>query len=146
MKINVTSALVGDQKKALAFYTDALGFQEKTNVPTGEHSWLTVAPAFMTTLFGTVAAAIALAVWALVDWGDAVDPYPLVDSICCLVGSIGMTLTYHVPRNDALAAVEPQRTEAAGRWGRYVAGWTRWNHVRAATALAEAAAFTLALP
>jgi catechol 2,3-dioxygenase-like lactoylglutathione lyase family enzyme len=42
MKIKVTSVLVDDQKKALAFYTDVLGFQEKTNVPMGEHSWLTV--------------------------------------------------------------------------------------------------------
>jgi catechol 2,3-dioxygenase-like lactoylglutathione lyase family enzyme len=42
MKINLTSVLVDDQKKALAFYTDVLGFQEKTNVPMGEHSWLTV--------------------------------------------------------------------------------------------------------
>jgi catechol 2,3-dioxygenase-like lactoylglutathione lyase family enzyme len=42
MKINLTSVLVDDQKKALAFYTNVLGFQEKTNVPMGEHSWLTV--------------------------------------------------------------------------------------------------------
>jgi catechol 2,3-dioxygenase-like lactoylglutathione lyase family enzyme len=42
MKITVTSVLVDDQKKALAFYTAVLGFQEKTNVPVGEHSWLTV--------------------------------------------------------------------------------------------------------
>ena len=40
MKITVTSVLVDDQKKALAFYTAVLGFQEKTNVPVGKHSWL----------------------------------------------------------------------------------------------------------
>ena len=42
MKITLSSVLVDNQKKALAFYTDMLGFQEKTNVPTGERSWLTV--------------------------------------------------------------------------------------------------------
>jgi catechol 2,3-dioxygenase-like lactoylglutathione lyase family enzyme len=42
MKINLTSVLVDDQENALAFYTNVLGFQEKTNVPIGEHSWLTV--------------------------------------------------------------------------------------------------------
>jgi catechol 2,3-dioxygenase-like lactoylglutathione lyase family enzyme len=42
MKINLTSVLVDDQKKALAFYTNVLGFQAKTNVSMGEHSWLTV--------------------------------------------------------------------------------------------------------
>jgi catechol 2,3-dioxygenase-like lactoylglutathione lyase family enzyme len=42
MKINLTSVLVDDQAKALAFYTDVLGFEKKTDVPLGEHRWLTV--------------------------------------------------------------------------------------------------------
>ena len=45
MKITVTSVLVDDQAKALAFYTDILGFQPKTDVPLGEHRWLTVVSA-----------------------------------------------------------------------------------------------------
>jgi catechol 2,3-dioxygenase-like lactoylglutathione lyase family enzyme len=42
MRINLTSVLVDDQDKALRFYTEVLGFQEKVNVPLGEHRWLTV--------------------------------------------------------------------------------------------------------
>ena len=42
MKITVTSVLVDDQAKALAFYTDLLGFVKKEDVPLGEHRWLTV--------------------------------------------------------------------------------------------------------
>ncbi|MFN8050489.1 MAG: VOC family protein [Acidimicrobiales bacterium] len=42
MRINLTSVLVDDQAKALAFYTEVLGFVKKTEVPMGEHSWLTV--------------------------------------------------------------------------------------------------------
>jgi catechol 2,3-dioxygenase-like lactoylglutathione lyase family enzyme len=42
MKINLTSVLVDDQAKALSFYTDVLGFEKKTDVPLGEHRWLTV--------------------------------------------------------------------------------------------------------
>lgn len=42
MKITLTSVLVDDQAKALAFYTDVLGFQKKTDMPLGEHRWLTV--------------------------------------------------------------------------------------------------------
>lgn len=38
----MTSVLVDDQAKALAFYTDVLGFQKKQDVPVGEHRWLTV--------------------------------------------------------------------------------------------------------
>ncbi|RQR25857.1 MULTISPECIES: VOC family protein [unclassified Burkholderia] len=42
MRIYVTSIFVDDQDKALAFYTDVLGFRLKNNVPVGEYRWLTV--------------------------------------------------------------------------------------------------------
>ncbi|MEO3746295.1 VOC family protein [Plantactinospora sp. B5E13] len=42
MRINVTSVLVDDQAKALAFYTEKLGFIKKTDLPAGEARWLTV--------------------------------------------------------------------------------------------------------
>src|SRR3954452_14703832 len=42
MRIHLSSILVDDQDKALRFYTDVLGFEKKTEVPLGEHRWLTV--------------------------------------------------------------------------------------------------------
>ena len=42
MKISLVSVSVGDQKNALAFYTEKLGFVKKTDIPMGEVSWLTV--------------------------------------------------------------------------------------------------------
>jgi catechol 2,3-dioxygenase-like lactoylglutathione lyase family enzyme len=42
MKINLTSVLVDDQDKALAFYTKVLGFVKKMEVPMGKFKWLTV--------------------------------------------------------------------------------------------------------
>jgi len=42
MRIYITSVFVDDQRKALAFYTEKLGFEKKTDVPAGEFSWLTV--------------------------------------------------------------------------------------------------------
>ena len=42
MRISLTSVLVDDQSKALRFYTDVLGFTKKTDIPMGEHAWLTV--------------------------------------------------------------------------------------------------------
>jgi len=42
MRINLASVLIDDQQKALRFYTEVLGFVKKTDVPMGEHSWLTV--------------------------------------------------------------------------------------------------------
>ncbi len=42
IKIHVTSVPVDNQEKALKFYTQKLGFIKKTEVPMGEHKWLTV--------------------------------------------------------------------------------------------------------
>jgi catechol 2,3-dioxygenase-like lactoylglutathione lyase family enzyme len=42
MRINLTSVLVDDQAKALAFYTDKLGFVKKTDFSVGDARWLTV--------------------------------------------------------------------------------------------------------
>lgn len=42
MRIVYTSIFVPDQDKALRFYTDVLGFVKKTEVPLGQHRWLTV--------------------------------------------------------------------------------------------------------
>ena len=47
-----------------------------------------------------------------------------------------MTMAYNVPRNNALATVDPGERRAAARTGpRYLAGWTAWNHVRTVASL-----------
>ncbi|MGB7448377.1 MAG: VOC family protein [Ornithinimicrobium sp.] len=43
VRLHVTSVFVDDQDKALAFYTNRLGLIPKTDVPLGQHRWLTVA-------------------------------------------------------------------------------------------------------
>jgi catechol 2,3-dioxygenase-like lactoylglutathione lyase family enzyme len=42
MKIKLTSIMVEDQDRALAFYTEVLGFQKNNEIPLGEFKWLTV--------------------------------------------------------------------------------------------------------
>ncbi len=42
MRINLTSVFVDDQRAALAFYTDVLGFTKRRDIPLGDDSWLTV--------------------------------------------------------------------------------------------------------
>ena len=42
MRISLTSIYVDDQRAALAFYTDVLGFQVHHDIPLGEDSWTTV--------------------------------------------------------------------------------------------------------
>ncbi len=98
--------------------------------------------AFMAALFGTAVACGALALWALFAWGERIAPYLLVGSALYLVGTIVLTIVYHVPRNEALATMEPHGADAESR---YLSGWTAWNHVRAAAALAAAAVLIIAL-
>lgn len=42
MRITLTNVFVDDQRKALRFYTEVLGFVKKTQVPLGDVDWLTV--------------------------------------------------------------------------------------------------------
>lgn len=43
MRINLTSLYVDDQRAALDFYINVLGFTKRRDIPLGENSWLTVA-------------------------------------------------------------------------------------------------------
>lgn len=42
MRIRLTSIFVDDQRAALAFYTDVLGFTKHHDIPLGDAAWLTV--------------------------------------------------------------------------------------------------------
>ncbi|WP_459799261.1 VOC family protein [Herbidospora sp. RD11066] len=42
MRIVMMSVMVDDQDRALAFYTDVLGFVKKHEIPMGQFKWLTV--------------------------------------------------------------------------------------------------------
>jgi uncharacterized membrane protein len=99
----------------------------------------------MAALFGTAVACVALTVSPLFAWDERFAPYLLVGSTLYLVGTILLTIAYHVPRNEALATVEPYSADAESHWPRYLSGWTAWNHVRAAAALTAAATLTIAL-
>ena len=43
MKVTLSTIIVEDQDRALAFYRDVLGFVEKENIPAGGARWITLA-------------------------------------------------------------------------------------------------------
>ena len=102
-------------------------------------------PPFMAAFLGGAAGCVAVAVWALLDWDSSSGPWLLAGSALYLVGLIGVTGRFNIPRNNALAAVEPTDPDAEALWRRYVTEWTRWNHVRTLAGIAAAAALTGAL-
>jgi uncharacterized membrane protein len=102
-------------------------------------------PVFAVALFGTALACVALAVSSLASWNKPAAVYLLVGSCLYLVGVILLTVVYHIPKNDALARVEPQSPDGPRYWSSYVKHWTAWNHVRAVAAVAAAATLIVAL-
>ena len=100
---------------------------------------------FMTAFLGAAAGCVVVAVWALVDWDGSFGPWLLAGSALYLVGLIGVTGRYNIPRNNALAAADPADPGSEALWRRYVTEWTRWNHVRTLAGIAAAAALTGAL-
>lgn len=95
-------------------------------------------------MFGTGALCVVLGVHAVRSLDRPGSPTLLVGAVLYLV-SIAVTAAYHVPRNDRLALVDPQRGDVGAIWSAYATGWTAGNHVRTATCLAAAVAFAIAL-
>jgi uncharacterized membrane protein len=102
-------------------------------------------PLVMGALFGTALACIAVIVGAVLDWGDPYAVYLVIGAAVYLVGAILVTGAYNVPRNDAIAKLDPNSPDAAGVWNRYVKEWTAANHVRTLSSLAAATLLTIAL-
>ncbi|MEV7318630.1 anthrone oxygenase family protein [Streptomyces sp. NPDC093970] len=104
-----------------------------------------VTPAFMLVFAGAAVVSALIAVVTFVVWPDEGKAELLLGSALYLFGSFGLTLTANVPRNEALAALEPGTPEAAAYWPAYVREWTRWNHVRTLASAAATVAYALAL-
>jgi uncharacterized membrane protein len=102
-------------------------------------------PLVMLALFGTAVACVVLVVAAFVEWGEPYAVYLLLGGLVYIAGVVILTMAYHVPRNDALAALDPNDPDARHFWSRYVRTWTAANHVRTVAPLASAALFTVAL-
>ena len=101
-------------------------------------------PLFLLPFLGTAVACAVLAVSSVLRWQRPGATSLFLGSVLYLAGTVLVTMVCNVPRNEALAAVGPASAEAAVRW-RYVAGWTAWNHVRTAAALAASALLTISL-
>ena len=102
-------------------------------------------PWFMTAFFGTAAACLLVMILSVLSWHAPDAMYLLAGSLLYLVGSVLVTILFNVPRNNALASLEPASAEGARLWAAYLTTWTAWNHVRTVAALAAAASLTIAL-
>lgn len=94
---------------------------------------------FLAVFFGSGALALA----ALVMTSPA--PWVLAGALIYLVGSIGVTMVFNVPRNNALDRADPDSVQGAALWRDYLVTWTAWNHVRTIACAAALVCFIVAL-
>jgi uncharacterized membrane protein len=99
-------------------------------------------PVFLGVFMGTGAVCIML---ALVSWfgPHAGAPARTFAAAVYLLGSVGVTMAFNVPLNNRLARLDAAAPESAELWPRYVAAWTRWNHVRTVASVAAAGVLLL---
>lgn len=89
-----------------------------------------VTPPLMIALFGTAAVCLAIAVEAAMGWGTPGAALRLIAALLYLIGAVGVTIAFNVPRNNVVASLQPDTAEAATLWATYLREWTAWNTVR----------------
>jgi uncharacterized membrane protein len=100
---------------------------------------------FMLVFGGTALVCLALIVVALRALDERCVPWLVGGAVLYLVGVVGLTIAFHVPRNESLAALGPDAPRTAAAWATYLSEWTGANHVRAAAGLLSAGALGIAL-
>ncbi|WP_394834665.1 DUF1772 domain-containing protein [Pendulispora rubella] len=98
----------------------------------------------MVAMFGTALVCLVLGTASFVRLGDDGAAYRVLGCALYMV-TILVTIFYHVPRNDALAALDPASAEGMAYWKEYLVQWTTWNHVRTVAPLGAAALLAIAL-
>lgn len=103
-----------------------------------------VNPLFLVVFIGTALASAALIVAVFAGW-IATSHYVLAGALAYLLGALVVTIVCNIPRNNALAALDPREQSSHALWQQYLREWTVWNHVRTLASIAAAVAFCLAL-
>jgi uncharacterized membrane protein len=100
---------------------------------------------FMTALFGTGLTSLVLLVWGIAELDEPYAGWLIAAGAVYFVGEVVLTGGYNVPRNNALARVDPESEEGERVWQTYLVEWTRANHVRTVAGLAASALLAVAL-
>jgi uncharacterized membrane protein len=106
---------------------------------------LVLNPLFLGVFLGTAVGCIALVISSMLGWEKPGAALVLAGGILYLVGTLLVTIACNVPRNEALAALDPVGAESAQFWTDYVRVWTAWNHVRTIAAIAASGLMMIAL-
>jgi uncharacterized membrane protein len=101
--------------------------------------------AFLPLFLATTGSALALAVLAPFHWNEPETVPMLAGGLVYAIGMFVCTIAFNLPLNDALAGADSAGSKAGAAWAGYRRDWTRWNHVRTASATIATACFIAAL-
>jgi len=102
-------------------------------------------PLFLGVFMGTALLAAGCVIASFFPWSAPRSPLLLAGGLLYLAGSFFVTMAFNVPRNERLARLDAESSEAAVYWPIYVREWSNWNHLRAAASVASAACSAAAL-
>lgn len=100
---------------------------------------------FLGVFLGTGVVCAALAIVGVVQWRPPGSVWLIAGGMIYIVGSIGVTVIFNVPMNNALMVADPFTPEGKDLWSDYLTNWTFWNHVRTIASLVASASFIAAL-
>lgn len=96
-------------------------------------------------VFSTAVLAAGCVVASFIPWSAPRSPLLLAAGLLYLAGTFFVTVAFNVPRNERLARINAESSEAAVYWPVYVREWSMWNHLRTAASIASAACSAAAL-
>jgi uncharacterized membrane protein len=102
-------------------------------------------PLFLGTFLGTVPLLAISVYFAYTSGHTHMLAWLLGSFLVYTLGSVGVTLTLNVPRNNRLAGMKHDSSAAVAYWPVYVREWLFWNHVRCTASIAAATAAAIAL-
>lgn len=100
-------------------------------------------PMFMGVFFVTVPVSLASVVLGVLNTDEGWAPGAIVGGLGYFLGLFVVTAAGNVPLNTKLEGVDPEGDPAF--WRAYQASWTRWNHVRSASAVVSMLGYAWAL-
>ena len=102
-------------------------------------------PVFLGVFLGTAIVCAGLAIGGVIRWHLPGAGWLLTGTMIYIIGSIGVTMIFNVPMNNALMVADPATPEGLQLWANYITDWTLWNHVRTFASLAACASLIMAL-
>ena len=99
---------------------------------------------FLGVFMGTALLCVIAVIVTFIHWQNPFSIYMVAGAAFYVLGCFLVTILFNVPKNEALATVNPEDRHAQRDWDTYVMYWTRWNHVRTVASCVASALFMMA--